>query len=119
MKKTTLTTTLAMLALGGMLPLHVLAEDRGGDDSGKHKARQEKMEKKWKEKDTNGDGVIDKSEFLSGAEERFKKTDADGDGKITKEEMKKAHEERKEKWKERKKKMEEHKSRQGGGDDSM
>lgn len=43
---------------------------------------------RMKEVDTNGDGKISRSEFVSKAEERFSKMDKDGDGYLTKEEMK-------------------------------
>ena len=36
--------------------------------------------KMFEKHDTNGDGVISKSEFLAHAEERFSKMDADGNG---------------------------------------
>ena len=51
--------------------------------------------------DTNGDGVISKSEFLSHAEERFATMDADGDGSVSKDEAKSKHKEMREKMKER------------------
>ncbi len=50
--------------------------------------------------DTNGDGVISKSEFLDHAEKRFKKMDKDGSGDITKEEAKEARQAMKDKMKE-------------------
>lgn len=64
----------------------------------------------FEQKDTNGDGVVSKDEFLAfsqaKAEERFGKMDADGDGKITREEAQAAHEkmreQRKDRWEGRK-----------------
>ncbi len=62
----------------------------------------------WMEKvDTNGDGVISKSEFLTHAEEKFAKKDKDGNGEITKEEAKEARKMKKEHMKERVEKMKE------------
>ena len=52
--------------------------------------------------DTNGDGTVSKSEFLSHAEERFSKIDSDGSGDISKEEAKSASKEMHGKMKERK-----------------
>jgi len=75
----------------------VLADDHGGEGKGgpfvKH--------------DTNGDGVISKSEFLSHAEERFKKMDADGNGEVSKEEARAGHKKMRENMKERGEKMRE------------
>lgn len=64
------------------------------------------MEKKGGEKgmqqrlDTNGDGVVSKSEFLAHAEERFGKIDKDGSGDITKDEGREAHKQMRERKKE-------------------
>ena len=43
----------------------------------------------FEQKDTNGDDVITKEEFLAGPLKRFRKFDLDNDGKITKEEARK------------------------------
>jgi len=55
--------------------------------------------------DTDGDGVISKSEFMAKheekSEERFDKIDADGDGVLSKKEMKKARGMMKKRMKER------------------
>jgi len=51
--------------------------------------------KKFEKHDLNGDGIITKDEFLSGASERFGKMDANGDGSVSKEEAKTAKEEMK------------------------
>lgn len=67
------------------------------------------------QKDTNGDGVISKDEFLKGAEDRFGKMDKDGDGKVTKEEAKEARAHMKEKMKERRQKRKEN---HGGAESS-
>ena len=80
--------------------LPALADNHGGGKKGKM----------FEKHDTNGDGVISKSEFLSHAEERFAKMDANGDGEVTKDEGKAAREAMKEKRKERK---EERKASQG------
>lgn len=64
---------------------------------------------KFAKHDTNGDGVISKSEFLAHSKERFSKMDADGNGEISKEESKAArkamHEKMKEKGQKRKEKQ--------------
>lgn len=44
--------------------------------------------KMFEKVDTNGDGVISKTEMLSKAEERFAKMDTNGDGSVSKEEAK-------------------------------
>lgn len=44
----------------------------------------------FEQHDTNGDGVVSKSEFLAKAEERFAKMDLDGNGEVSKEEAKNA-----------------------------
>ena len=67
--------------------------------------------------DTNGDGVISKSEFLFHAEERFEKMDADGNGEVTKDEGKAAHEAMREKMKERREKRQERKENAGSESD--
>jgi len=60
-----------------------------------------KRGKMFEKHDTNGDGTVSKSEFLSHAEERFSKIDKDDSGDISKEEAKAARELRKEKFQER------------------
>jgi len=54
--------------------------------------------------DTNGDGMVSKTEFMAKHEEMFAKMDANNDGNLTKEEMKSAREAMKEKWEEKKEK---------------
>jgi hypothetical protein len=49
--------------------------------------------------DTDGDGLVSKSEFLDAQEKRFDEMDANNDGKIQKEEFKAAHE----KWRDKRK----------------
>ena len=70
--------------------------------------------------DANGDGVIEKSEFMAVSEKRFAEMDEDGDGKITKAEIEKRREEWRQKIKERRaerrKMMEERKAQQGAAD---
>jgi Ca2+-binding EF-hand superfamily protein len=81
----------------------VLADSYGGEG--------DKKGKLFETHDTNGDGVISKSEFLAHmekkAEERFSKMDKDGDGSISKEEAKANKEARKEKMKEKRDKWKE------------
>ncbi len=69
-------------------------------DGGHH--NKDRGHKMFERHDTNGDGVISKSEFIASAEERFKKMDADENGEITKDEAKKHYMEMKEKWKSKK-----------------
>jgi Ca2+-binding EF-hand superfamily protein len=61
----------------------------------KREAMREKMQKQMQSNlaamDTNGDGKIEKTEFLAKSEERFKRMDANGDGAISAEEMKTMH----------------------------
>jgi len=73
----------------------VLAGHHEGGDHG------DKKGKMFSSKDTNGDGVISKSEFLSHAEEKFGKMDRDGDGSISKDEAKANKKEKREKMKEK------------------
>lgn len=69
--------------------------------------------------DTNGDGVISKSEFIGHAEERFSKMDMDGSGDVTPEEAKEARQamrkERDAKHAERKAKRAEREGNKGEG----
>lgn len=51
---------------------------------------------KYETPDTNGDGKISKSEFMTKNEMRFSKIDADNDGFLTKDEMKSARQKVKE-----------------------
>ena len=51
--------------------------------------------------DTNGDGMVSKSEFMAKHEEKFNTMDVNGDGNLSMEEMKSARGEMKEKMKER------------------
>jgi Ca2+-binding EF-hand superfamily protein len=46
----------------------------------------------WKEKDTNGDGMISKSEFEAYNDKKFEAMDANHDGNVTKAEAKAYHE---------------------------
>ncbi len=75
----------------------VFADHHGGGKKGG---------KMFEKHDTNGDGVISKSEFLAHAEERFAKMDKDGNDEVTKEEAEAHRKEMKDKWKERKNKGE-------------
>jgi predicted small lipoprotein YifL len=55
--------------------------------------------KKGPKMDTDGDGVVSKSEFMAKQEARFDEMDANNDGKIQKEEFKAM----KDKWKDKRK----------------
>lgn len=77
-KLLTMTAALAsMVTFSG----HAFADNHGGE--GQKGA-------KFAKHDTNGDGVISKSEFLAHAEERFAKMDADSSGDLSKDELKAA-----------------------------
>ena len=77
----------------------VLAEHHEGGE-GKKGGIMEKI-------DTDGNGAISKSEYLAHAEKRFAEKDKDGNGEISKEEAKENREHRKEKMKEMREKMKE------------
>jgi len=97
----------ALLGAVTMTSGAVMAEHHEGKMMGKHKHKM--MEKI----DTNGDGLISKSEFMAGQVEKFKKMDLNGDGSLSKEEKKAAYQARKEQrheMKEKRKMMKEEKS---------
>jgi hypothetical protein len=83
--------------------------------SDKKGAYKEGMGQRLEDADANGDGMIEKSEFMAVSEKRFAEMDTDGDGKITKAEVEKRREEWRQKMKERraerKKMMEEKKAK--------
>ncbi len=57
--------------------------------------REAKMQERLKAADTNGDGLIDRSEAEAGlprVAEHFDKLDADGDGKLSRDELQKMRE---------------------------
>ena len=83
--------TMAVFALSFAVTPAFAEGDGGGHKGGKM----------FEKQDTNGDGVISKSEFLAHAEEKFSKIDADGNGEITKEEGKSARKAMKGKMKDR------------------
>ena len=60
-----------------------LAQDDPAAAGDRRAAFREKMQERMMEKDANGDGNIDKAEFMANAEEKFAKMDADGDGIVT------------------------------------
>lgn len=97
-KLLTLTAVIMVLAMPA-----ALADHHGDGDMGDKAHHEGGM---FAKKDTNGDGVISKQEFLDAkmkwAEEKFNKMDADGNGEISMEESKAAHAKMKDKWKERK-----------------
>lgn len=76
-----------------------------------HEGGKGHKEKMVSVKDTNGDGVVSKAEFLAHAEKKFATMDVNNDGSISKEEGREAkkskREEMKEKRKERKEKRKE------------
>lgn len=92
MRKQLLFTTLALTL--------VAAPAFAQDDAAKDGHKGHRGEKMFEKHDTDGDGVISKTEFLTKAEERFTKMDQDGNGEVTKEEAEAAHAEMKAKMKE-------------------
>lgn len=85
------------LAVMLMSSAAVYADHHGG----KGEKGEKMMNRMFEEGDKNGDGILSKEEFVSGAEERFTKIDADGDGQVTKEEAKAHHEKMRDKWKDK------------------
>ena len=63
---------------------------------------------KFERKDTNGDGVISKAEFMDYHAKKFGKIDADDNGEITKEEVKAYKAKKAKKKKDRKEKKGDH-----------
>lgn len=55
------------------------------------KRQQKRQQKRLERVDTNDDGQIDLTEYLTHAEQRFNKIDANADGYITSEEQTEAH----------------------------
>lgn len=76
-----------------------LLEDADADGNGKiskdeMKAFHEARRAEWKEKhnkDKNGDGVVDRTEFLNAAQEHFDKLDKDGNGVLSEDEQRSGH----------------------------
>lgn len=58
----------------------------GGNPARMEARQKEKAARFWK-MDTNGDGKVDRAEFLKGAEARFASTDRNGDGRVTPQEF--------------------------------
>lgn len=58
------------------------------------KAFHEARRAEWKAKhnpDANGDGVVDRTEFINAAQERFDRMDKDGDGVLSEDEQRRGH----------------------------
>ena len=87
--------TLAVLGMVGLTSTAVLADDHMDGD---HKAKM--MERI----DTNNDGMISKSEFMTKHEEKFTMMDTNKDGMLSMEEMEAAKKKMKEKWGDKKEK---------------
>ncbi len=60
--------------------------------------------------DTDGNGIVEKEEFMDHTEERFNDMDLNNDGEITKDEAEQAHEKMREKVKEMRAKMKDRKN---------
>jgi len=84
--KTLVILSLSAFAIGFAMPAFAEGKGKGG---------------MFEKHDTDGDGVISKSEFLSHAEARFSSMDVNGDGSVSKDEAKSKHKEMREKMKER------------------
>lgn len=80
------------------LSMFILAVSVTGALADEHQGGKAKM---FEKHDTNGDGVISKSEFLAQVEERFAKMDQDGNGEISKDEAKAGKKKMRENVKER------------------
>lgn len=72
----------AILSLSGVAYAETDGQDHKGHHKGHHKGGKFAMH------DTDGDGVISKSEFMKIHEERFSEIDTDGSGDLSKEEIK-------------------------------
>jgi hypothetical protein len=75
MKTRNLVLLAALLAMPGV----VAQAQEVADDTAARTAKQGRM-------DVNGDGNIDKGEFMAQAEQKFRKLDTNGDGVISKDE---------------------------------
>lgn len=75
-----------------LLVFTALAQPSFAQDAGRAAAQRAQLEARIKAMDTNGDGAIDKGEYLAHAEAQFKKLDLNGDGKITPDERQKMRE---------------------------
>lgn len=95
---------LLSVAVLALLTSPAMAGDGDGRDHAKREHHGPKM-------DTDGDGVVSKSEFIAAQEKRFDEMDANNDGKIQKEEFKSAREKWKEKRKDMKEKRKEHRNK--------
>ena len=97
MKKLFLLSTIAL----AVSTAPALAEHHEKD--GKHKDRI------FVKMDSDGNGVVEKEEFMDHTEERFDDMDINNDGEITKDEAEQAHEKMREKFKEMRAKMKDRK----------
>lgn len=67
----------------------------------KHDFMRNRMEKMWKEMDTNGDGVISKEESTAFGNKKFDEKDSNHDGKVTRDEWDAFHNAKMEEFKEK------------------
>lgn len=90
MKNLTSILSLTALLCTSSLTLAAASDDPampGHDKAG----RQQQMQQRLKEIDSNGDGNISKAEFQAHGDKRFNKMDSNGDGLISPDERKQMH----------------------------
>jgi len=84
----------SLLIFFGLFIFATVAHPSFAQEAGRGAAQRNAMEARIKAMDTNGDGAIDKAEYLAHAEAQFKKLDLNGDGRITQDELQKIRERR-------------------------
>ena len=88
--KRRLTTLAAIFLSSAILSVQAGHHSEGSYEKMPNKPH-DRMAKRLKKIDTDGDGKMSRAEFVAHAEQRFAKMDADGDGFVTTEEGKAAH----------------------------
>lgn len=98
-----ITSILSLTALLCASSLSWAATDDGQAMAPADKAgKQQHMQQRLKEIDTNGDGNISKAEFQAQGDKKFTKMDSNGDGQISPEERKHMHQQMQQQRQERK-----------------
>lgn len=80
-------------------------KDRAGMRKKFKKHHRKMAEKRHNELDTNGDELVDLSEFLAHSESRFRELDANSDGYVSKQEAREHHRELRKRHRDMRKKM--------------